>query len=60
MDMARRSTGGNASNEKAGNANQAKGRETAKTKRRNAPATALRKRLTVSDLIKELNEAREQ
>lgn len=58
--MARRSTGSNASNAKAGKARQAKGRETTKTKRRLAPAATLRKRLTVSDLVKELNEAREQ
>jgi signal transduction histidine kinase len=58
--MARRSTGGNASRVRVGNASQAKGRETTKTKRRLAPAATLRKRLTVSDLIKELNEAREQ
>jgi hypothetical protein len=56
-DMARRSMGGKA---KAGKASQAKGCETTKTKRRVAPAATLRKRLTVFDLIKELNEAREQ
>src|SRR5271154_1456734 len=50
--MARRSTGGKAS--------RAKGRETSKTKRPVAPAATLRKHLTVSDLIKELKEAREQ
>jgi len=58
--MARRSTGGNASKAKASKARQAKGRETTKIKRRVAPAATTRKRLTVSDLIKELNEAREQ
>jgi signal transduction histidine kinase len=58
--MALRSTGGNASKAKAGKASQAKSRETTKTKRRVAPAATLRKRLTVSDLVKELNEAREQ
>src|SRR5450631_133515 len=45
--MTRRSTGGNASKAEAG---KAKGRA----------AVTLRKRITVSDLIKELNEAREQ
>ena len=58
--MVRRSTGGNASKAKASKARQAKGRETTKTKHRVAPAATLRKRLTVSDLIKELNEARDQ
>jgi signal transduction histidine kinase len=58
--MARRSAGGNASKAKANKASQAKGRETIKTKHRVATAATLRKRLTVSDLIKELNEAREQ
>jgi hypothetical protein len=56
--MARRSTGGNASKAKADNASQLKGRETTEAKRRIAPAATLR--LSVSDLIKELNEAREQ
>jgi signal transduction histidine kinase len=55
--MARRSTGGNASKVKASNASQA---ETRETERRVALAATLRKRLTVSDLIRELNEAREQ
>ena len=60
--MARRPTGGNASKEKAGKASRSRAtaRETTKTRRRVAPAAALRERLTVSDLIKELNEAREQ
>jgi hypothetical protein len=58
--MARRSAGGNASKAKANKASHAKGRETIKTKHRVATAATLRKRLTVSDLIKELNEAREQ
>jgi hypothetical protein len=52
--------GGDASKAKAGKARQAMARETIKTKRRVAPAATLRKRRTVSDLIKELNEAREQ
>jgi two-component system, NtrC family, sensor kinase len=56
--MARRSTHGNASKAKAAKARQVKGRGT--TKRRVAPAATLRKHLTVSDLLKELNEAREQ
>jgi hypothetical protein len=58
--MVRRSTGGNASKAKAGKASQAKNRETTKTKRRVAPTATLRKRLTVSDLVKELDEAWEQ
>jgi signal transduction histidine kinase len=53
--MARRSTGGNASK-----VSKAKARSICATKRRVAPAAALRKQLTVSDLIQELNEAREQ
>jgi signal transduction histidine kinase len=57
--MARRSMGGNA-REATGNAISAKGRETIKTKRRVAPVAMLLKRRTVSDLINELNEAREQ
>ena len=56
--MARRSTGGNASKAKAGYASQVNGRETTEAKRRVAPAATLR--FSVSDLIKELNEAREQ
>jgi signal transduction histidine kinase len=58
--MARRSRGGNASKAKAGKTSQPTARETTKIRRRVAPATTLRKRLTVSDLIKKLNEAREQ
>src|SRR5215472_6829103 len=53
--MARRSTGGNASKGR-----KAKARATSRTRHRVAPAATLRKQLTVSDLIKELNEAREQ
>src|SRR5262244_833491 len=53
--MARRSTGGNASKGR-----KVKARATSMTRHRVAPATTLRKHLTVSDLIKELNEAREQ
>jgi signal transduction histidine kinase len=56
-DMVRRSTGGKASRAKA-NAPRAKGRETTKTKRRLAPAATLR--LTISKLVDELKEAREQ
>src|SRR5215469_4193381 len=58
--MARRSTDGNASKAKTGKTSQATAREATKIRRRVAPATTLRKRLTVSDLIKKLNEAREQ
>ena len=58
--MARRSTGGSANNAEARKASQAKGRKTTKTQRAVAPPTTRRKRLTVFDLIKELNEARDQ
>jgi signal transduction histidine kinase len=58
--MARRSTGGIPSKAKVGKPRQGKSRETIKAKRRLASAAKLGKRVTVSDLIKELNEAREQ
>ena len=51
---------GGLSDAKAGKARQAKGRETTTTERHVAPAATLRKRLTVSGLMKELDEAREQ
>src|SRR5215475_5460218 len=53
--MARRSTGDSASK-----SSKAMARTTSMTKHRVAPAATLRKRRAVSDLIKELNEAREQ
>jgi two-component system, NtrC family, sensor kinase len=53
--MARRSTGGNASK-----ASKPKAPAISTTKRRVAPAATLRQHLPVFDLIKELNEAREQ
>ncbi len=59
--MARPSrTGGKISEAKARNASPAKGRKTTKTKRRIAPAAARVKRRSVSDLSKDLKEAREQ
>src|SRR5205823_287798 len=60
-DMARPSrTGGKTSEAKARNARPAKGRKTAKTKRRIAPAATRVKRRSWSGSSKELKEAREQ
>src|SRR4249920_3063612 len=60
-DMTRPSrTGGKTSEAKARNAGPAKGRKTAKTKRRIAPAATRVKRRSVSDPTKDLKEAREQ
>ena len=60
-DMARPSrTGGKKGEAKARNASQAKGRKTAKTKPRIAPAATRAKRRPASDLSKHLKEAREQ
>src|SRR5438552_6891618 len=53
-------TGGNTREAKARNASPAKGRKTAKTKRRIAPAATRVKRRSVSGPSKELKEAREQ
>jgi signal transduction histidine kinase len=58
--MVRRSTGGNASKAKAGRTSQATVLKTIKNKLGVVPTATLRERLTVSDLIKELKEAREQ
>src|SRR5947208_469004 len=60
-DMARPSrTGGKTSEAKARNARPAKGRKTAKTQRRIAPAATRAKRRSWSGSSKELKEAREQ
>ena len=60
-DMARPSrTGGKTSEAKTRNASPAKGRKTAKTKPRIAPAATRVKRRSVSDPSKDLKEAREQ
>ena len=60
-DMARPSrTGGKKSEAKARNASPAKGRKTAKTKPRIAPAATRVKRRLASDPSKDLKEAREQ
>ena len=60
-DMARSSrTGGKKSAAKARNASPAKGRKTAKPKRRIAPAATRVKRRSVSDPSKDLKEARQQ
>jgi two-component system NtrC family sensor kinase len=59
--MARRSkTGGKAKKAKVRKPGLAKGRKTAKTKRRIAPAASRGKPRTISDLSKDLKEAREQ
>src|SRR3954453_14307851 len=60
-DMARLSrTGGKTSAAKARDASAAKGRKTAKTKRRVPPAAARVKRRSISDPSKDLKEARAQ
>ena len=60
-DMARPSrTGSKKSEAKARNASPAKGRKSAKTKRRIAPAATQVKRRSLSDPSKDLKEAREQ